>query len=326
MEYFVEYALFTAKLITLIFVISIPPLIALIVIRAQRQRLNESAIQVRKLNDKLLETSLAFESIMMPPKAFKSHVKTIKKAKKEELKIDGIKPNSTRLFVCKFVGDVRASAVSSLREEITAILSVATNADEVAILLESAGGSVHGYGLAASQLQRLRAKGIQLTVIVDKIAASGGYMMACVADNIIAAPFAIIGSIGVIGQLPNFHRLLEKHDIDFEQITAGKHKRTLSLFGKNTLENRKKFQEEIDDTHALFREFVASHRSNLDLELVATGEHWYGTKALDLGLVDRIATSDDFLFEKAEKIDVFEIRSEVKKTLLERLTGYPRHS
>lgn len=324
MELFTEYVLFTVKLITFVVVISVPLLIALVVIRAQRQRVNECTLQVRKLNDKLLEASLAIESVMMPPKAFKTHIKQIKKAKKKESQNTDEQSLSARLFVCKFIGDIRASAVSNLREEVTAILSVANKVDQVAIILESSGGSVHGYGLAASQLQRFRTAGIHLTVIVDKIAASGGYMMACVANEIIAAPFAVIGSIGVVGQLPNFHRLLEKHDIDFEQITAGKYKRTLSLFGRNTTEDRQKFQKEIDDTHTLFQEFVGCHRANLNLDLVATGEHWFGTKALDLGLIDRIATSDDFLFEKATEIDIFEIQSEIKKTMLERLTGYPR--
>ena len=323
MEYLFEYAIFAAKLITVVCVVAVPLLIALVLFQSRRRPSGETVIDVRKLNDKLLDTSLAIESVLMPPKAFKKRVKQLKKSRKgDEAKREAGDAPAPRLFVCEFDGDVRASAVSSLREEITAILSVACDVDEVAVVLESAGGTVHGYGLGASQLRRVRDKGIRLTVIVDKIAASGGYMMACVADEIIAAPFAIIGSIGVVGQLPNFHRLLEKHDIDFEQITAGKYKRTLSLFGKNTDEDREKFQEEIDDAHQLFQDFVAQHRSDLALDRVATGEHWFGTRALELGLIDRIATSDDFLCEKAKKIDVFEVRAEVKKTLIERLIGH----
>lgn len=322
MEYLFEYAIFAAKLITVVGVLAVPVLIALALFQSRRRSSGESAIEVRKLNDKLLDTSLAIESVLMAPKCFKKRVKQLKKTRKDaEAEREAAEGATPRLFVCEFVGDVRASAVSSLREEITAILSVASDVDEVAVVLESGGGTVHGYGLAASQLRRVRDKRIHLTVIVDKIAASGGYMMACVADEIVAAPFAIVGSIGVIGQLPNFHRLLEKHDIDFEQITAGKYKRTLSLFGKNTDADREKFQEEIEDAHQLFQDFVAEHRADLALDRVATGEHWFGTRALELGLVDRIETSDDFLCEKAKAIDVFEVRAEVKKTLFERLLG-----
>ena len=108
------------------------------------------------------------------------------------------------------------------------------------------------YGLAASQMQRIRDKKLKLTVCVDKVAASGGYMMAVVADKIIAAPFAVLGSIGVLAQVPNFHRLLKKHDVDFEMLTAGKYKRTLTMFGENTDKGREKFQEDIEDTHVLF--------------------------------------------------------------------------
>ena len=320
MEYLIEYAIFAAKLITVVSAVAVPLLIALVLIQSRRRQPEEPAIEVRKLNDKLLDTSLAIESVLMPEKEFKKRVKQIKKDNKA--KLDGAEASAPRLFVCEFIGDVRASAVSSLREEITAILSVAKEIDEVAVVLESSGGTIHGYGLAASQLLRVRDKGIRLTAIVDKIAASGGYMMACVAEEIVAAPFAIIGSIGVVGQLPNFHRLLDKHDIDFEQITAGKYKRTLSLFAKNTDEDREKFQEEIDDAHQLFQAFVAQNRADLDLERVATGEHWFGSRALELGLIDRIATSDDFLCEKAKELDVFQVRTEVKKTLIERLIGH----
>ena len=320
MEYLIEYAIFAAKLITVVSAVAVPLLIALVLIQSRRRQPEEPAIEVRKLNDKLLDTSLAIESVLMPEKEFKKRVKQIKKDNKA--KLDGAEASAPRLFVCEFIGDVRASAVSSLREEITAILSVAKEIDEVAVVLESSGGTIHGYGLAASQLLRVRDKGIRLTAIVDKIAASGGYMMACVAEEIVAAPFAIIGSIGVVGQLPNFHRLLDKHDIDFEQITAGKYKRTLSLFAKNTDEDREKFQEEIDDAHQLFQAFVAQNRTDLDLERVATGEHWFGSRALELGLIDRIATSDDFLCEKAKELDVFQVRTEVKKTLVERLIGH----
>ena len=210
-----------------------------------------------------------------------------------------------RVFVVDFKGDIRATAVTALREEISAILGVAATTDEVVVRLENFGGAVHEHGLAASQLMRVRDKGIPLTAIVDKGAASGGYLMACVANRIIAAPFAVIGSIGVIAQLPNFHRLLEARGVDFEQITAGRYKRTVTMFGKNTDDDRAKLREELEDIHALFKQVVTTHRPALDIEAVATGEHWYGSRALELKLVDAVETSDDYLHRAAESADLY---------------------
>ena len=201
------------------------------------------------------------------------------------------------------------------------ILSVAKAEDEVLLVLESGGGTIHGYGLAASQLNRIKEKKISLRISVDSIAASGGYMMACVADELIAAPFAIIGSIGVVAQIPNFHRLLKEKNIDFEQITAGDFKRTLTMFGDNTDVAREKFQSELNDAHALFKQFVASSRPLLDIDKVATGEHWFGTTALDLGLIDRVSTSDDLILDAAENRDVYKVAVEKKPSLFEKVTN-----
>lgn len=220
-----------------------------------------------------------------------------------------------------FDGDIKASAVTALREEVTAILGVATPNDEVVVKLESAGGMVHAYGLAASQLARLRARKIPLTIIVDKVAASGGYMMACIGNKILAAPFSIIGSIGVIVQLPNFHRLLKEKNIDFEQLTAGQYKRTITLFGKNTEEGREKMHQEIEDIHHLFKNLIKEYRHELDVEKVATGEHWLGAQALDLKLVDELKTSDDYLFEQSKQANLYEVTYRMKKSFLEKLSA-----
>ena len=208
-----------------------------------------------------------------------------------------------------------------MREEITAILAVAMEGDEVLLRLETGGGMVHGYGLASSQLDRLKSAGIKLTISVDKVAASGGYMMACVADKIISAPFAVVGSIGVIAQLPNFNKLLKKNNIDFEQITAGEFKRTLTMFGENTDKAREKFQAEIEETHELFKGFIEVHRPALELEKVATGEHWFGKQALDLGLVDEIGTSDDFITHACKDREVLNVRYVQRKKLSEKIAG-----
>ena len=223
------------------------------------------------------------------------------------------------MFVIDFKGSIDAAEVASLREEISAILAIADKGDEVVVNVESGGGMVHGYGLASSQLDRLRQANIPLTVCVDKVAASGGYMMACVANKIYAAPFAIVGSIGVVAQLPNFSRLLKKHEIDYEQHTAGNFKRTLTVFGENTDEGRQKFQEELEETHVLFKEFVGKYRPELDLAKVATGEHWYGQQAIELGLVDVISTSDDVIMSLAGERNVYKIRYQIRKKLADKI-------
>ena len=226
-----------------------------------------------------------------------------------------------RVFVLSFDGDLAASAVDSLRREISAVLGAANQHDEMVVRVESAGGMVHGYGLAASQLARVRSHGVKLTVAVDKVAASGGYLMAAVADRILAAPFAVLGSIGVVAQIPNVHRLLKKHDVDVEVLTAGRHKRTLDMLGENTEQGRAKFREELEDVHVLFQEYVGRWRPNLDLDAVATGEAWYGQRALERALVDELITSDEYLARACEDADVFEVSWVTPKRPIERLVG-----
>lgn len=228
--------------------------------------------------------------------------------------------NNQKIFVLDFKGDIQASAVENLREEITLILATAkAGRDRVVVRLESPGGMVHGYGLAAAQLVRLRDAGFHLTICVDKVAASGGYMMACIANEIITAPFAIVGSIGVVAQVPNFNRLLKEHNVDFELYTAGQYKRTVTMFGENTPEGKAKFEEELQQTHVLFKHFVEKYRPQLNVDKVATGEHWYGEDALDLNLVDKLQTSDEYLLGLLPQHDVYVINTRKKATLGEKL-------
>lgn len=242
--------------------------------------------------------------------------KKAKQALKEKSKS---KEQQKRVFVLDFDGDIKASAVKHLREEISALISSAKEGDEVVVRLESGGGMVPGYGLAAAQLARLKEAGMSLTICVDKIAASGGYMMACVADKIIAAPFAVIGSIGVVSQIPNFNKWLKKHDIDYEMFTAGEYKRTVTIFGENDDDDRAKYKEELEQTHKLFKHFVNTYRPQLDLEKVANGEHWYGEDALHLNLVDELMTSDSYLLQLMEQHEVYALQSRQKPTLAEKL-------
>lgn len=318
MEYFVDYLLFLSKFVSVVITIAIV-IVAAVVIILRAKSAHDGHIEIKNLNQKYEEMSLLMKSQVLSKKELKQEIKKLKSEHKEKEKQSDKKDDRRNIFVLNFKGDIKASEVESLREEITSILTVAQPSDEVVLVLESAGGTVHGYGLAASQLKRIRDREISLTVAVDKVAASGGYMMACVATKIIAAPFAIIGSVGVLAQLPNFHRFMKKHDIDYEQLSAGEYKRTLTLFGENDDDDREKFQEELEDTHELFKEFIKDNREQVDIEKIATGEHWYGKRALDLQLIDELMTSDDYLYTAAADANIYEIAQLRKKAVSEKL-------
>lgn len=309
MEFLLNYGLFIAKLISLIIAIFVIAA-GLIAIFTKNKSGSSGNLSLNKLN----EHFKTYQNEITAALGNKKELKQLKKSEKSAAK----KPRS-RIFVLNFIGDMRASAVSALREEISALLLVAKPQDSVLVRLESPGGLVNAYGLAASQLERIRAAKIKLTISVDKVAASGGYMMACVADHIIAAPFAIIGSIGVVAQLPNFHRFLEKKNVDWEMFTAGDYKRTVTMFGHNTEKGREKFQEELEETHLLFKHFIHQFRPKVNIEKVATGEHWYAQEALEFQLVDTLQTSDDFLLKAREEYELIELSYHIKKTLLQRL-------
>ncbi|WP_430228975.1 protease SohB [Nitrosomonas communis] len=317
-EFFTNYGLFLAKTVTIILAIIAVALFFAFMSSRKRSGKKES-IEIKKLNKKYDDMAMAMNASILHKNGLKKYLK------EEKEKLKGIVAGTNngipkkRIYVLDFHGDIRASAVSSLREEITAILTVATENDEVFVRLESGGGIVHGYGLGASQLMRIRKKNIPLMVSVDKVAASGGYMMACVGNRIMAAPFAIIGSIGVIAQIPNFNKVLKKHDIEFEQFTAGEFKRTVTMFGENTNEAKAKFREEIEDIHLLFKEFIVQHRPEIDIVQVSTGESWPGTRALEKKLVDELKTSDDYLLESSKDADIYEIKYISKKSLSEKM-------
>ncbi len=321
LEFLYEYGLFLAKAITI--VLAFVAIVAVIAGAAIKQKSKKGELEIEDLSEHFEDVEQEIVHSLLSKEQLKEKEKQDKKQEKAQAKAakKGEAPaDKPRLFVLDFKGSIDAKEVASLREEVSAVLSVATKEDEVFVRLESGGGMVHGYGLASSQLDRIRQKDIPLTVSVDKVAASGGYMMACVANNIIAAPFAILGSIGVIAQVPNFNKLLKKNDIEFEQLTAGEYKRTLTMFGENTDKGREKFVEELEETHELFKDFVSNHRPSLDIAKVATGEHWFGTKAKELGLVDDIQTSDDYLYQSAKTKQVVAIKYQVKKGLAEKLS------
>ena len=312
-EFFAEYGLFLLKAITIVaaFVVIIGAAAA-----AGKKASHQEGLEIESLNKKYQLLASALKQAVMKKADWKAEAKAEKARYKADAKSREKRP---RAFVIDFKGDLKASAVPSLREEVSAVLEVATADDQVIVRLENYGGVVHEHGLAASQLVRIRDREIPLIIAVDKVAASGGYLMACVASKIVAAPFAILGSIGVIAQLPNFNRLMDSHGIDFEQITAGKYKRNVTVFGKNTDEDRAKLKEELEDVHSLFKGAVSKYRPDLDLDKIATGEHWYGTRAIELGLVDEIMTSDELLSDLARDTDLYRVAYKIKQPLQKRL-------
>lgn len=344
MDWFFEYLLFFAKSITVVIAI----IAVLLFILSQRRKTSSGSLEIKDISEgySQIKELMQFSSMddseaktwqkeqKKQKKLEKKQAKATAKAKKAQRKADkaiaddvetasdsATKSDKAKLYVLAFNGSVDAHEVEDLRQEVTAVLSVIKPEDEVVLKLESPGGVVHGYGLAASQLMRFKKHNIPFTAVVDKVAASGGYMMACTANKIIAAPFAIIGSIGVVAQIPNFHRLLKKNAIDVELQTAGEYKRTLTMFGENTQEGRQKFQEELDETHLLFKDFVHENRPSVNIDDVATGEHWFATQAKDKGLVDEIGTSDDFILDHIETHKVLSVKFSRHKKLSEKFAG-----
>jgi len=320
-EFLAEYASFLAKTVTVVVAI----LVVLVTLAALRGRGRKTAgqLQVSKMNEFYKGLRDKLEQSLLSKDQLKSLRKQQAKVDKKQKKQPEEKP---RVFVLDFEGDIKASATESLRHEITALLTLATPADEVVLRLESGGGMVHSYGLASSQLARIRQAGIPLTICIDKVAASGGYMMACIGQKIISSPFAILGSIGVVAQLPNVNRLLKKHDIDYEVLTAGEYKRTLTVFGENTEKGREKFQQDLDITHQLFKNFVAQYRPQLEIDQIATGEVWLGVAAVDKLLVDELKTSDEYLSERAKQAQLFHLHYAQRKSLQERVGLAASHS
>ncbi|MEE8164557.1 MAG: protease SohB [Myxococcota bacterium] len=314
-EFFAEYGLFLLKTITIVGAVVV---VIGTAVSAGRKASHQEGLEVESLNKKYQTLARALKRAVMNKADWKKEAKAEKKRNKAEAKSDEVR---RRGFVIDFKGDLMASAVPSLREEVSAVLEVATSDDQVIVRLENHGGVVHEHGLAASQLVRIREKRIPLIVAVDKVAASGGYLMACVANSIVAAPFAILGSIGVIAQIPNFNRLMDSHGIDFELVTAGRHKRNVTMFGVNTDEDRAKLKQELEDVHRLFAGAVSKYRPDLDLDKVTTGEHWYGLHALELGLADEIRTSDELLADLARDFDLYRVSYKIKQRLQKRLIG-----
>ncbi len=307
---------FSYTLITVLAIIAVLITLASLIAKAKTQK----TFDIELLHEKYQDHTRALNSVILSESELKLEKKRLKKKDKAKAKADSESANS-RVFVINFLkGDIKATAAENLREEISAVLGVATAKDEVVVCVESPGGLVHSYGFAAAQLLRIKSANIPLTICIDQVAASGGYLMACTADKILAAPFALVGSIGVVAQVPNFSRLLKKYDVDYKEYTAGDYKRTVSIFGEITEKGETKFKEQLEITHDLFKSFVSINRPKMDITKVATGEYWYGELALKLGLVDEIRTSDDYLLAKSKDHQVIKISFEHKPTISEKIS------
>ncbi len=323
MAWISEYLTFLLQVLTVFIFFTV--FIAFVINSRKASSNNEEQdeLKIKSLNDQYKTYKKKLQVTLLDKKELKLIEKEQKKAKKS-IKNSQEQQKKKRIFVLDFTGDIQANAVNSFRDEITSILLIASENDEVLIRLNSPGGVVNGYGLASAQIQRLRNSNLRVTVCVDKIAASGGYMMACVAHSIVAAPFAIVGSIGVVAQLPNFHRLLKKNDIDFETFTAGENKRTVTIFGNNTDQGKEKFQDMLNDTHMLFKEYINQYRPEINIDDVANGDYWYGQQALNKGLIDDIMTSDEYILKAVQnetKVYKIEIIKKKKKKILDFLMG-----
>ncbi len=290
-----NYGLFLLKTLTVLVSIII---ILSFIINSKKNK-SEGSLEVTNINEELDILEDNIKKNIYSKKDYKNFIKEKKKNKKKSEK---------RIFILDFKGNIKASEIVSLRKEISGVLLTCKKGDEVLLRLENSGGTVHEHGLAAAQLKRIKDKKIPLTICVDKVAASGGYMMACVANKIVSSPFAIIGSIGVIAQLPNFNKLLKNKGIDFEQQTAGNYKRTVTMFGHNTDKDREKLSEQLEDIHVLFKDFITNQRKNIDIDKVATGEYWYGKRALELNLIDEIMTSDEYILSIKDKFNIIHIK------------------
>ena len=302
-----NYGLFLIKTLTVL--ISILLIISFIVNSKKSDQ--SGSIEIKNVNKELDSIEENIKKNILTKSDFKKFIKARKKSNKKLEK---------RLFVIDFKGNIRASEIVSLRREVSGVILSCKKGDEVLLRLENSGGTVHEHGLAASQLKRIKDKKIPLTICVDKVAASGGYMMACVANKIIASPFAIIGSIGVLAQVPNFNKLLKDKGINFEQHTAGNYKRTVTMFGENTDKDREKLNEQLEEIHVLFKNFITSQRKNIDIEKVATGEYWYGENALSLNLIDEVKTSDEYILVMREKFEITHIKYKPIKTFSDKIS------
>ena len=320
MPFWLDIAAFLVKALIIVAALGGLAILVARLARAGEGRDRDDEIKVKSLNERYDDMRDAVNEALLDRKELKALAKAKKKEAKTAAKVRRGRTPGKRVYVIAFKGDIRATAVKRLGSEIDAVLIGARpGTDEAVIRIESPGGTVTGYGLAAAEILRLREHKIKVTASVDQVAASGGYMMACAAERIVAAPFAVVGSIGVVAPVPNLHRLLQKNEIDFEEMTSGEFKRTVSVLGEITPAGREHFRGKLDATHEAFKAHVAQCRPNVDITRVANGDYWLAREGLALGLVDEIMTGDELLFRARDSARLYEVSTEARKTLLQQL-------
>lgn len=208
---------------------------------------------------------------------------------------DVVQEGAHNVFVIDYVGSMMASEVVYLTAKIDAIILKSNKDDEVVINITSPGGAVSGYGLVASQIKRLKTAGLKITATVDTVAASGGYMAAVVSDEIIAAPFAMVGSIGVVANVMIYEELLKNIGIQTNVYTSGDSKRTVVPSRVPNAEEEAKLEAQLEEIHSRFKDHVLSFRPDIDEDKVFTGQAFLAADAINFGLVDKIGTSDELL-------------------------------
>ncbi len=230
-----------------------------------------------------------------------------------------------RLAVLRFQGlrDLNASGDQRLSEAIDEVLVNRDHFEEAVVIIDSPGGTTHGYGHAYALLERLSASGLKVTACIDRIGASGGYLMALPADRILAGPFAIVGSVGVVAGIPNVKRLLEEKGVSYRLFVAGDKKRVVHFADDDGPEVREYMDEKLAGIHTQFLQAVEKHRGDrVKLDEVRSGDHWSAEESVEkgLGLVDELQTSAEYLLERNREVALVMIERRVDIT--ERFAGY----
>jgi signal peptide peptidase SppA len=190
----------------------------------------------------------------------------------------------------------------------------------VALLINSPGGAPTQSGLVAERIRQLAdKKGVPVLAFAEDVAASGGYWLACAADEIYAHRTSMVGSIGVISGGFGFTGLLDRFGVERRLHTAGENKARLDPFSPEKPEDVEWLKKMHSQLHELFVDWVKERRGDRlsSTEGLFTGDIWLGSKALELGLIDGLGSLREVIAERYPDAEIF--IAEAKKPLLARL-------
>lgn len=224
-------------------------------------------------------------------------------------KLSRARPASGKVTaVLRFEGDTMATGRQDFARMVDEVLHNKERIQRVIVVVNSPGGGVSVYGQMFAGMERMRNAGVDVTACVDTYAASGGYLMSVPAQRIIAAPFAMVGSIGVVSEFMNFNKLLRRLGVEPMTITAGELKRTVTPLSEVTEENKAAYKAQLEAIHRQFIAVVKKYRE-VDADRVCTGNHWTAAESVELklNLVDGLATSQEYLFEANQTEDLVTI-------------------